>query len=171
MQLENIMGQANQRPLDSDFFKTAQKKLPESTHLLDLSEHRLHNRLAQSINPSPDLGLKLALHPLDNSGSLRQRPPLARQPGFSVFLSLGGHISIDVPPCQILQILFRTVPTVGQNFPRFLTRLLLNGLDHRLKLLFVVALLRNRLTDDQLKVLFHRDLAIVALHKPIVPLS
>ena len=45
------MGQANQRPLDSDFFKTAQKKLPESTHLLDLSEHWLHNRLAQSSTP------------------------------------------------------------------------------------------------------------------------
>ena len=34
-----------------------------------------------------------------------------------MLLSLGSHISIDVPPRQILKIVFRTVPAVGQNFP------------------------------------------------------
>ena len=117
MQLENIMSQANQRPLDLNFLKPAQQKLPESSHLLDLPEYRLHNRLAHCIDPSPDLGLKLALHPLDCIGSLRQRPPLASRLLGSVLLSPGCHIAIDVPPCQILKIVFRTVPAVGQNFP------------------------------------------------------
>lgn len=124
MQLQNIMGQANQRPLHVNFLKPAQQKLPESAHLLDLPKHRLYDRFAQRINPSPDLSLKLALHPLDRSGSLRQRPALANNPLGSVFLPLGGHISINLLACQILQIIFGTVPAVGQNFARLLTRLL-----------------------------------------------
>ena len=74
MQLQNIMGQTNQRPLCLNFLKPAQQKLPEPARLFDLPKYRLHDRFAQRINPAPDSGLKLALHPLDRGGSLRQRP-------------------------------------------------------------------------------------------------
>jgi hypothetical protein len=40
---------------------------------------------------------------------------------------------------QVRQILFRTIPTVGQNRFRTLPRLLLDGFHHRLQLLFVIA--------------------------------
>ena len=96
MQLQNVVGQTNQRPFHLNFLKPAQHKLPKSAHLLDLPEYRLHNRFAHRVDPSPDLGVKLALHPLYPTGSLRQRPSLANQPIASVLLPLGSHISINL---------------------------------------------------------------------------
>src|SRR6516225_4028464 len=152
MQLQNVMGQTNQRPLHLNFLKSAQQKLPEPSYLFDLAKYRLHNRLAHRVDPSPNLGLKLTLDPLDRVSPLRQRPPFARQPFASVLLSFGGHIPVNVAARQIFKIIFGTVPAVGQNFLWFLPRLLLDRLDHRLKLFFVIGLLSDSLTDDQLKV-------------------
>jgi hypothetical protein len=61
----------------------------------------------------------------------------------SMLLSLGDHISVNVPPCQILQIVLRTIGTVGQNLLGLLPRLLLDRFYDRLKLFFVVGLLRD----------------------------
>ena len=72
---------------------------------------------------------------------------------------------------QVLQILFRAIPTVGHNFLWFLSRLhFFDPLQQRLcQLLFIIRGLRDLLPYDQLKDRFDGDLRVVALHESIRP--
>ena len=65
MQLQNVVGETDQRPLALDFSQAAQEKLAKPAGLFDLAEDRLHNRFSCGIDGPPRLGLKLALHALD----------------------------------------------------------------------------------------------------------
>ena len=61
-QLEQIMDGTNHRPLASDVVKAAQQELSEASGLLDLSEHRLDDLLAQAVAAAPASTLELHRH-------------------------------------------------------------------------------------------------------------
>ena len=65
MQLQNIMGETDQRPLALDFCQAAQEELAKPTSLFDLAEDRLHDGFPCCVDCPPRLGLQLALHALD----------------------------------------------------------------------------------------------------------
>ena len=65
MQLQDVVGKTDQRPLALDFCQAAQEELAKPAGLFDLAEDRLHDGFAGRIDCSPSLGLKLALHALD----------------------------------------------------------------------------------------------------------
>src|SRR6478672_1282366 len=46
---QEVVGGADHGPLGTYFLDTAQQKLAEATCLFDLSEHRLHHLLSQSV--------------------------------------------------------------------------------------------------------------------------
>ena len=57
------MGGADDRPLGPDVFDAPQQELSEPSCLLDLSEHRLHDLLAQSVGglePPPAIFFRIA---------------------------------------------------------------------------------------------------------------
>src|ERR1022692_4482755 len=65
MQLQNVVGKADQRPLALDFSQAAQEKLAKPASLFDLAEDRLHDGFPCRVDCPPSFGLKLALHALD----------------------------------------------------------------------------------------------------------
>ena len=65
MQLQNVVGKTDQRPLALDFSQAAQEELAKPAGLFDLAEDRLHDRFPCRIDCPPRPGLKLALHALD----------------------------------------------------------------------------------------------------------
>ncbi len=65
MQLQNVVGETDQRPLAPNFSQAAQEELAKPAGLFDLAEDRLHDRFPCRIDYSSNLGLKLALHALD----------------------------------------------------------------------------------------------------------
>jgi hypothetical protein len=90
----------------------------------------------------------------------------------AMLLLAGGDEPVDITfrllgRFQVRQLLFRTIPAVGQDRFRSLPRLLLDGFHHRLQLLFVIGRFRHRLPDNQQHLWFHRRLRILALHKPV----
>src|SRR5258708_10138419 len=86
-----------------------------------------------------------------------------------MFLFFRRYKSLDLFLLQVLQIVVRTIPTVGQNFFRFLACLSFGGFYKRHYLLFIIRSLRHRLSHDQLKNRLDRHLCVVALHKSIRP--
>ena len=65
MQLQNVVGKTDQRPLALDFSQAAQEELAKPAGLFDLAEDRLDDGFACRIDYSSSLSLKLALHALD----------------------------------------------------------------------------------------------------------
>ena len=57
VKLQKIVSHTDQCPLALYFLQPAQKKLPESTGLLDLPEHRLNDTFSSRVNSRPHLGL------------------------------------------------------------------------------------------------------------------
>src|SRR5271167_1301255 len=53
MQLQNVVGKTDQRPLALDFSQAAQEELAKPAGLFDLAEDRLHDRFACRILPAP----------------------------------------------------------------------------------------------------------------------
>ena len=86
VQLEEVVGGADHRPLASDVRKSAEEELSEASGLLDVPEHRLDDLLAQPVSTSPPgladrvghgcmRGLRLSARPAVGSVSpCRMRP-------------------------------------------------------------------------------------------------
>ena len=62
MQLQNVVGKTDQRPLALNFNQAAQEELAKPAGLFDLAEDRLDDRFPCRIDRPPHPGLKLALH-------------------------------------------------------------------------------------------------------------
>src|ERR1700724_35294 len=69
MQLQNVVGKTDQRPLALDFSQAAQEELAKPAGLFDLAEDRLDAGFSCRIHCAPRPGLKLALHAVDPSNS------------------------------------------------------------------------------------------------------
>ena len=65
MQLQNVVGKTDQRPLALDFSQAAQEELAKPAGLFDLAEDRLDDRFPCRIDCPPHPGLRLAFHALD----------------------------------------------------------------------------------------------------------
>src|SRR5712671_603581 len=65
MQLQDVVGETDQRPLALNFSQAAQEELAKPAGLFDLAEDRLRDRFPCRIDCSSNLGLKLALHTVD----------------------------------------------------------------------------------------------------------
>ena len=65
MQLQNVVGKTDQRPLALDFSQAAQEELAKPAGLFDLAEDRLDDGFPCRIDCPPRFGLKLALHTVD----------------------------------------------------------------------------------------------------------
>ena len=65
MQLQNVVGKTDQRPLALNFSQAAQEEQAKPAGLFDLAEDRLDDRFACRIDCPPRPGLKLARHALD----------------------------------------------------------------------------------------------------------
>src|SRR6266436_4001691 len=65
MQLQNVVGKTDQRPLALDFSQAAQEELAKPAGLFDLAEDRLDDGFPCRIDCPPRPGLKLALHAFD----------------------------------------------------------------------------------------------------------
>ena len=62
MQLQNVVGKTDQRPLALNFNQAAQEELAKPAGLFDLAEDRLDDGFPCRIDRPPHPGLKLALH-------------------------------------------------------------------------------------------------------------
>ena len=65
MQLQDVVGKTDQRPLALDFSQAAHEELAKPAGLFDLAEDWLHDRFPCRVDCPPSFGLKLALHTLD----------------------------------------------------------------------------------------------------------
>src|SRR6266478_3081051 len=91
-------------------------------------EHRLDDSFALGIDGRPGLGLQFPAHAIHTRRSLEERPPGG--PGW--WRSRYASRSVAMNPSiffllQVAQIRIRAIPTVGQNFLRLLSGLLLHG--------------------------------------------
>ena len=81
-QLGQIVDGASHRPLASDLVEAPRQELPEASGLLDLSEHRLDDLLAQPVAATPAGALELPCHgglarpfrPLSRTRRMQQKP-------------------------------------------------------------------------------------------------
>src|SRR5687767_5260751 len=73
IQLQNVMGRADQRPFASHLLDPAQQELPEAAGLFDLPQHRFDYGFTSGIDRRPDLGEQLARHAVDARCGARQR--------------------------------------------------------------------------------------------------
>src|SRR5713226_7618479 len=165
-ELQEVVRRAYQRPLDGNLADPSQQELAKSSPLLDLTEHRLDRLLPQPVAtaaPAPPQLLPHRIHPsaqLDLSRSGRCSLP--------VFLTARGDVSVDVTPVELLQIVFRTIPSVGRHLPSLSFCVLFDLSRHRRKLLRVRGVVGQRLSYDHLAIGIDRSLSVVALNKPIV---
>ena len=87
-----------------------------------------------------------------------------------VLLLACRHVQVIFLVCLLAKILIRAIAAVDQHFLHFLSRLLPYPLDHRYKLLLVVGLLSQGLSDDQLQRGRDGGLRVIGLHEPGRPL-
>src|SRR6266550_851656 len=70
MQLQNVVGRADERPFTLHLLEPTQQELPEAPRLLDLANHRFDDRFARRVDGRAGLRLQLAGHAVDP----RRRP-------------------------------------------------------------------------------------------------
>src|SRR5713101_212463 len=124
VQLQNVVRETDHGPLPLHVLQTPQEELPEAARLFDLSKHRLHDRFAPGVDGRSHLGLQFPAHAVHPCRSLGKRPSRARLLAVTIRLPVGRDETFDLFLLQVLQISLRTIPTVGHNFLRRLSRLL-----------------------------------------------
>jgi len=105
VELQDVVRHTDQRPFTLYFVITAQQELSKSLPVLDLSEHRLHDRLSSGIDFPPDDGLQLAPHTFQGRGRLGDRTARTGRDHLVVFLFARRHVSVDLHLGGPLQVL------------------------------------------------------------------
>ena len=107
------MRQAHQCPFASHFVYSPQQKLPEPTRLLDLSEHRFHDRTCAPRKPPCPLWFSAS----SSSGPPASRPsaadPLGH--GFSILVVLLPPVAMI--PFDACAPVARPIPELPDSFP------------------------------------------------------
>src|ERR1019366_6936481 len=127
------------------------------------------DRFTPGVDGRSHLGLQFPAHAVHPRRSLGKRPPRARLLAVTIRLPVGRDEAFDLFLLQILQIRLRAIPTVGHDFLRRLSRLLADGFQRGLHLLFIIGGLGHALPHYPLQVGFPRNLGVVGLHKPVRP--
>ena len=166
-QLEEVVTQAHEGPLGVDSMDTAQRELPESPSVFDLTVDGLHHGLAPGV-PLPTLGgVETPAHALlrvecsrRGAGAGGRLPlsmthPLGGDPGLGAQGS-GSGFDLGVPVPGIAGCMLRRNPEVG-----------LDPLKHGHEVPCVCGLVGDPTGDDDLMVLVHGKLGVVGLNESI----
>src|SRR4030095_6463984 len=163
--LQKIMRRAYQRPLASDLADSSQQKLAKSSPLLDLTEHGFDCLFPQPVATTVPTPTKLLPHrvgvgaQLDLSFYRRRRLPM--------FLTARGNVAVDMTPSELLEIVFRTIPCIGRQFPSLSFCVLFDLGYHHRELRCVGGVVGQRLSYNHLAIGIHNGLSVVTLNKPV----
>src|SRR6266704_3947935 len=105
-QLQEVVGGADHRPLGTYFLDAAQQELAEAACLFDLSEHRFHYLLSQSVGRFEAVVVDLLSH------SLGQRSANFSVLGGWVLGTSGRDIAVDTVCFEPFEIGFAAVAGV-----------------------------------------------------------
>src|SRR5689334_16880332 len=112
-ELEQVVGGADHCPFLSDLVEPAEKELAKAPGMLDLTEHRLGNLLAQPIATAPARAFELCGH---GSNTRSTAPTLATAVGLAVPYPARGDVAVDPAACEVEEIFFRAEASVSGNF-------------------------------------------------------
>src|SRR5207247_5516173 len=73
IQLQNVVGRADERPFALHLLEATQQELPEAPRLLDLAKHGFDDRFARRVDGRAGLRVQLAGHAVDPRRRLWQR--------------------------------------------------------------------------------------------------
>ena len=102
-QLQEVVGGADHGPLGTHFFDTSQQELAEAARLFDLSEHRFHHLLSQSVGCFEAAVVDLFSHPLG------QRSTNFSVRGCRVLGASGRDVAVDTVCFERFEIGFAAV--------------------------------------------------------------
>src|SRR5665213_1192604 len=168
-ELDEVVGGADDRPFGLHFLAPAQQELAEPSCLLDLSEHRLDDLLAQSIAAAMTGTPELGAHP-DEERSRRERPFGGSGYG-SVLLPPRRDVAVDPPPAERAKIGGRAVAGVGRDFFRIALEIGLDGVEQRSELRLIAAVVVEGVCHDDLRRRIDRGLGVVALDVAVLGLE
>src|SRR5690554_2274631 len=112
VQLEQVVGEADERPLAAYLFEPAEQELAKAPCLLDLSEGWFSHGLASCVFLSALVGHELALHSLLWSHRLRWT---ISHLGWlrSVLFAFHRNVGVDAEPGGTRQVVFGEIAGVG----------------------------------------------------------
>jgi hypothetical protein len=157
------VGGADHRPFGPHFLDPPQQELAELSRLFDLSEHRLDHLLAQPVTAAMAGTSEPGRHPGEQRAGLG-RPLGGGGPG-SVLLSSGRDVALDPPPAERAKIGRRAVAGIGRCFVRIAAQIGLDAVEQRSQLRLIVAVVAERMRDDDLLLRVDRGLRVVALDR------
>src|SRR5438132_6620485 len=165
-QLQKIMRRAYKRPLAGDLTDSSQQKLAKSSPLLDLTEHGLDCLFPQPVATAVPTLTKLLPHRIDVGAKLDLS--LSRRRRLPMFLTARGNVAVDMTSSELLEIVFRTIPGIGRQFPSLSSCVLFDLGYHPSELLRVRGVVGKPLSHNHLAIGIHHGLSVVTLNKSVV---
>ena len=159
-ELQDVVGDADDAPFGGDLLDPAQRELAKAARLLDLSEHRLGQLLAQGIGAVVAAGLDLFAHRGD-----------ARAAAFSragVFGPPGRDIGVDPAFLQRREVGVGAVAGVGRKLRRSAAQIGFDRVGDRRQVMLIALPGVEAMGDDQLRRRIDRRLRVVALTEPVL---
>src|SRR5689334_12235683 len=111
MELQDVVGERDQRPLTTDLLQSAQQESSEASRLFDLAEYGLDDRLSPRVDGLACLGGELTGHRLLDA-HLARRAAANGWWRFIVALSAGRDVGVDAPLLGLAHVVVREVPGV-----------------------------------------------------------
>src|SRR5206468_11397634 len=110
-ELEQIVGQADQRPLRGDLVVAAEEEAPKGPALLGLAKDRLDDRLAACVDLPAFGRAQLLAHPLRD----RAPRPRGRRRGTAMRVPVRRHVTVDALDGGGGQIRFAEIAGIGRH--------------------------------------------------------
>src|SRR3989338_7938011 len=166
---EQIMRGANQRPFAFYFPQSSQKKLSESSALLDLAEHRLHRFLPFRIIFSSLFGSEFPPHLIDHRQILGNGTARCIGNILSVFLSVRRNQRFDSHRFDVVHVVFTEIACVQAGLIRILPCIFFHLLKHGHGLFLIFFFLSHIFGHNYLVFIIYGRLAVISLVKtPLV---
>src|SRR5258707_424813 len=163
-QLQEVVGGADHGPFGTHFLDAAQQELAEAACLFDLSEHRFHHLLSQSVGRFEAAIVDLLSHPLG------QRSADFSVLGCRVLGTSGRDIAVDTVCFQRCEIGFAAVTGVRRGLRWLAAEIILDGLDQGHQLALIVATLLQFVRDNDLGACVNGGLCVIGLIEAILRL-
>src|SRR5215813_7709559 len=129
--------------------------------MFNLSEYRFNDLLAQSISTAVTAATQTLPHFTDVSAYTGGRTG-AFHSG-TIFLPAVRHVSSNMSPPQLFEIVFATVAGIGRNFSSLSIQIRSDLFQHRSQFMHVTAVRSDLLRHDDLAVRIRCSLTVVAL--------
>src|ERR1700681_2581916 len=113
-EFEQIVDDADHRPLRSDLVEAAQEELAEASGMFDLAEHGLDDLLSQAVAAAPAGALEICRH----GGLARSFGPAWRTGGMRLAMACpsGSEVSGDPAAGEMGEVLLVAVSGIGRDF-------------------------------------------------------